>query len=156
MECHQLFYKSEKNQERTTTTTKKTVLFWKKSKKEIRSSGSRQQRSVQRCMLQRRNHCFHPRLTNYIDANCLSLACVFVDLGLTIGTIASFQTHGMQKALEEKPSINFWLATTLRRCGDAIWWKFGKKQSYTHGFCQRNLGASKLDAKSIIVSRPFN
>ena len=31
------------------------------------------------------------------------------------------------------------LATTLRRCGDAIWWKFGKKQSYTHGFCHGNM-----------------
>ena len=30
-------------------------------------------------------------------------------------------------------------ATTLRRCGDAIWWKFGKKQSYTHGFCHGNM-----------------
>ena len=75
--------KTRKQQEQEQQEPKKRRLMKKSQKMKFRSSESRQQRSVQRCMLQRRNHCFHPRLTNYINANCLSLASVFVDLGFT-------------------------------------------------------------------------
>ena len=67
---------------------------------------------------------------------CLSLASVFVDLGVTHDRDdCELPDMGCKKLWRK--SIT--LATTLRRCGDAIWWKFGKKQSYTHGFCHGNM-----------------
>ena len=105
-------------------------------------------------MLQRRNHCFHPRLTNYINANCLSLASVFVDLGFT---------HDRDDCELPDP----WDAKSFG--GKALHWQqlydavetlFGgnlAKSKATHTASVMEIcGLVKLVGKSIIVSRPFN
>ena len=83
---------------------------------------------------------FHPPFTNYIDADCLWLPCVFVNLEVhtQYGRLRA-STHGMHKVLQLFDSEQHHDWQQARRGGDAICLKTGKNQSYTNGFCHGNM-----------------